>query len=381
MIERNIFDHIRPSSGLTPDTVVANESELRAIPFVVPDHARVIPPETVRRKIDAFECDGFVEIPPTIRELRATSFFDEPIRTNTFSYIANETKAHKTDAKIEDHHRIGVATEGAALEMLIEFLESVDANRTLDREQRDLARDLLDHLAFIGETELLEATEVFALDWQEYLEADPANQICVIAQMSNQETKSDTFVFETVLSFFTEQELVKYRGRIVTDVEKITSQPDHVRIILIDDWTITRSSLEAEYKKVGPKIPDTHKSSVEIHLIAADPDLIEKGFKFYEDKYANYDPDAANPYGDPDQVIPVKAYFKVRKPTKKNILVTGTHSAADMSFETPIADMLHALNQKHFYDPDETIYMPPLTNIVRPYRNLQAQRAESLESI
>lgn len=249
------------------------------------------------------------------------------------------------------------------------FIDTEKSDGGYQVELVDKAEGMLKSLTFIGEAELSEAAKGLGALWKNYLDGDSARQLCVLAQVSGSNhgagvRKSDTFVRDRVLDTFTDEELKKYSGRLVTEMRHLKSEPHDTKVVMIDDWAISGSELRDGYATLelhcGRQFKK-YKNQVEINLITACKDKVENGLAIY-------------PFRPEQGAIPVKAYYVAHDAPSasedKGIHVTGAHSSVDFEFENDIARMVNRAKERAVQngtDP-EVIKMPPLTNIVRAYR-------------
>lgn len=235
---------------------------------------------------------------------------------------------------------------------------------------RDQARSMRENLTFIGKKEYEEAAAAIAANWKAQLKADKKLCICAITgevtKMKDEkgkspydrQIKSDEYLLNTVLAQFSELDWARYGKRIVVDKDDIKhTDRNHAKIVLLDDWTISGGQLASAYNLIAKQYPD-REESIEVQLIAADRKRIEKGFAIDES-------------ADAGKRIPVSSYFLAHDSvdTIRGVHITGYHSSVDFGFEDDIVSMVNMARRE-----GGDIYMPPGTNIVRPYRQKGVSR-------
>jgi len=294
---------------------------------------------------------------------------DKEDRSNIITYIAGADKSLSTKTS-EDYYRGDRAelTEYEMLHQLDEFLAKIEA---LGGKYAVDAQFMRENLTFIGEKEYKEAAAGIAANWKALLEADAKLQICVIAgeiaksknsqgkMIYDNQIKSDEYLLDNILANFTEEDWEKYGGRILVDRDDIAqTQKEHLRVVLLDDWTISGWQLRKVYISLVGQYPEIRKQ-IEVQLIAANKQRIKYGLSV-DWLYAG-------------EKIPVKAYFSAHYSAVagEKAHITGSHSAVDFDFESTIMKMIREAERLGVKD----IHMPPGTNIVRPYRKDGVTRA------
>lgn len=294
---------------------------------------------------------------------------DKEDRSNIITYIAGADKSLSTKTS-EDYYRGDRAelTEYEMLHQLDEFLAKIEA---LGGKYAVDAQFMRENLTFIGEKEYKEAASGIAANWKALLEADAKLQICVIAgeiaksknsqgkMIYDNQIKSDESLLDNILANFTEEDWEKYGGRILVDRDDIAqTQKEHLRVVLLDDWTISGWQLRKVYISLIGQYPEI-KDQIEVQLIAANKQRIKYGLSV-DWLYAG-------------EKIPVKAYFSAHYSAVagEKAHITGSHSAVDFDFESTIMKMIREAERLGVKD----IHMPPGTNIVRPYRKDGVTRA------
>lgn len=258
-------------------------------------------------------------------------------RQNKFSYIDGEETVHPRPEDIKQ------TTEVEGLQQLYGFLadfyndtrpqKGVDNLLTLSER----AKSMIEKLSFIGERELQEASYGMAEYWKNYLDEDPNNQICVLASVSDSaryqgERKSDEYIRDRILRTFTDEELEKYSGRIVGELEDITADTENTKVVLMDDWSISGRELRTVYDEllVDDKFYELATAErVEIDLIVSSQGRIENGFKLNPSYDANL-----------PAYVPVKSYYRSHfsgdSLHEHKGHVTGTHSSVNYDFDKEV---------------------------------------------
>lgn len=303
-----------------------------------------------------------VEVTPRLSDQLAD---DEEDRDNIITYITGLGKSLGTKTS-EDSYRGGreEITEYEMLHQLDEFLAKMEGS--LGGKYADDARSIRDKLTFIGEKEYKKAAAGIAANWKAVLEADADLQICVIAgeiaKLKDKKTddktiygnqiKSDEYLLEAILANFSEEDWEKYGGRVLVDRDDIAQAPkEHLRIVLLDDWTISGWQLRKVYISLVGQYPEIRRQ-IEVQLITANKQRIEQGLAV-DLVYTG-------------EKLPVKAYYSAHYSgaAARGAHITGSHSTSDFDFEVTIARMVKRARNLGMED----VCMPPGTNIVRPYR-------------
>jgi hypothetical protein len=331
------------------------------IPELLPDVQAPAAPESQPEPDSAvqerFGSQRFVEEAPELDDQLA-----DTSRQNTFRYARMPHRLDNFDPPEEAV--IESVTEHDGLLALDRFLAEA-SQQHLEWDGEDLsgtAQAVRENLTFIGDKEYQQGAEGLSQLWRSYLDADPATQIYLLAGVSQNEDKrkSDQHLIEQVLGNFSDDELDRYAGRIVTSADALVVPPEQAKVLLVDDWTMSGSQLKAavlamsEDETLRPYLP-----SVEVNLIAASPQRIDQGLT------------ALTRQG--EVTIPVKAYYRTHEERSSSpyflpgeMPVTGVHSSGDYGFEQVIDRIVAA--QRANGQPAE---MPPLTNVVREYRHAE----------
>ena len=294
-----------------------------------------VSPEDAARLL---ESRRFVRTAPRLTDQLA----DEETRSNLITYIAETHSSLKTVTS-KDRYRDNRAelTEYETLRQLEEFLDYIESK---------------------------EAAAGIAASWKAALEANTDLQICTIAgEIGREKIKSGEYLLDNILADFTEEDWKRYGGRIIVDrddIAQVQQKKENLRVVLLDDWTISGMQLKNVYNLLVEQYPEI-KDRIEVQLIVANKQRIEKGFLI--DRWM----------GD-EKRIPLRAYFSAHeaKTAENGAYITGFHSSVDYDFETLIRRMLREVEYRE--DRPELkgkVSMPPGTNIVRPYRKDGVTRA------
>lgn len=302
------------------------------------------------------ESEGVVKVAPRLDEQLAGKAED---RSNIITYTPRTCCIPQTFT-LDDLYRGDRAelTEYETLCQLDGFFAYVES---LNGKYANEAKSMRENLTFIGEKEYKEAAAGIAASWKAALEANTDLQICVIAgeiKINKNQIKSDEYLLDNILANFTEEDWEKYGDRIIVDRDDIANMPkENLRVVLLDDWTISGSQLRDVYHSLVDQYPEI-EDQIEMQLIVANEQRIKYGLSVDE------------LMGD-GKKIPVRAYFSAHdsKTAKNGAYITGFHSSVDYDFEKLIRRMLwHAEGREKKSEPRGEMYMPPGTNIVRPYR-------------
>ena len=326
----------------------------------VPGYQSAINLETASKAVELLETQNFVAEAPKFADQLA----DES-RTNQFTYVKSGLAKWNDDPTPYENQV--TLTEHDGLVQLAEFLDTAAAELPYSPKPLiDRAKGIRENLTFIGSKEYQQAAAGLAELWKAHLDSDPALQLCVPTKISERggKRKSDVHLFENILSTFSDEELEQYSSRILTDMKDISETPDHTKIILLDDWSISGMQARDAYSDMreDPKFSE-YRNSLEVNLLVSSQDRLENGLRTEIHDQSSF-------------AIPVKAYFKAHDAAatsvkEHNAHVTGIHSSVDFDFEQTIGDMVTAMRHDAFQKTGKNvseIYMPPITNIVREYR-------------
>lgn len=300
------------------------------------------------------ESRGFAEIAPSYED----QLLDDS-RTKEFTY--NNLPPHiESDLRVENNltEIEGLRDLDTFLSFFLEITKSHDGSYSFP-EDAEQAQSILENLTFIGEREYAEAARGLGVLWKNYLDADPKRKLCVLANVSNSDKypgkrKSDDYLRERVFDTFSDEDKQKYAGRIFTELEHIEEDPpEDVRVVLLDDWTISGRQLGRVYRDIEEDpVFRAFIDSIEVNLLVASSDRLENGLL------------------DPDDLsrppVKVKAYYRShhaeKAKTENKGHVSGLHSTVNFDFGDTIEKMIKRLDQIGI--PYE---LPPLASVVRTY--------------
>ncbi|MEO5949541.1 MAG: hypothetical protein ABIP74_03985, partial [Candidatus Saccharimonas sp.] len=293
-----------------------------------------------------FERDHCVKRAPRVKEqMRDTS------RRNKISYLNNAYLKKKFQP---EYLRI---TEHKALMKYDEWLSTAAEAHS---QSGELARSLSDNLTFIGEKEYQEATRAIAVYWKYVLDTNEDMQLYVLkgAISETYYVKSDEYMLDRIIAHFSDEELIKYKDRLILrDDDIIDDSPEHLRVVLLDDWTISGSQL----RDAASKFIEAHPKSsacMEIELIAASKLRIALGLEEVSGARISHNREK-------DISIPIKSYYMAHHAplmtggTSMGVHITGSHSSVDFGFEYMLKDIINY---------DDKVQLPPIAKIERPYR-------------
>ncbi len=284
-------------------------------------------------------------------------------RDNMIRHASHVSYPLKTEVGIGENDQTIDISEREGLLNLRSFLERVASNEELSDGNRVTARDMLENLVFIGQVEMETATNGIAQYFVRYLDEDSNRQICILSEISDDElTKSDTFIADSILGTLSSEDKHKYQGRIITTTAQLNQPAENTKIVLVDDWMLSGDQIETELREVVQQIDAQYAPSFEIVLVASSENQLTNGLAYYNDPWERYDEDS-----EVAMIVPIKTYYRIPTANTRSHMVTGAHAATDICFETRIGEMVTELRAK---TGDDSITMPYLTNIARPYRNL-----------
>ncbi|MBC7581246.1 hypothetical protein H7097_00060 [Aeromicrobium sp.] len=289
----------------------------------------------------------FVQLTPSFQAQVA-----DTSRTNLVGYVAGQKSARGNHMNQQNPT---VLTEHDALSGLDAFLADV---ASLDDESKSskYAASMREGLTFIGEREYAQAVTAIAEDWKQKLAKNPQLQICALAKMIDpNKIKSDSYMLDSILGEYTDDEIISLGNRLVVDVDKLIAGNEQVEVILVDDWTNSAAQLGTAIDTVVQDYPQ-YANKISIQLIAASKQRLARGVA------------GTDPYREGNEVlvVPVSAYFQANKASVAEAHITGSHGSMDYDFENEFGDMAYALAKSR--GEVEPVDLPPLTNVARPYK-------------
>ena len=158
---------------------------------------------------------------------------------------------------------------------------------------------------------------------------------------------------ENILSHFSDEDLNKYGDRVIVSYDDLVdTDAKDLKVVLLDDWTISGSQLNQAKTSFVNKYPHL-AGSVEIQLIAASERRIKHGLEGYDSSGKK-------------TFTPVRAYYTAHYSEygySSESHITGFHSSVDYDFEDSIHGMVYDMRSR-----GHEVTMVAPTNIVRPYR-------------
>jgi hypothetical protein len=312
---------------------------------------------------ERFEAQHFVEDVPLMSELA-----DDPSRVNLISHRVHTSATRSADISGMDMsvYPVEKITEHDALVRTRQFLETTShmSGTTADMDAgvvqvaAENADIMLHESQFIGEKDLDKAAGGIAALWKSYLHDDPQLKICVPSDTvgtGEEITKSSDYLYGRVMAHFDDAERQAVSDRITTNLDDLgrKANPDHTKVILLDDWSISGTQLSSGFNKVkfhGNRYRPDLESATEINLVAASEQQIE------------------DPQLQTQAEVPVFAYYRAGSTIDKEgrkPFITGAHSSVDFGFADELEKMAAVASQLT----NTAVDLPPLANIVRPYRS------------
>ena len=283
---------------------------------------------------------------------------NDTTRVNRITCVDSPLELDTSDlgAEVKPEDRV-ICTEHGALLQLLDYLQK--AKQT--RPDNLFFDDVANNLSFIGEKEYAEAVRGIAVYWKWFLDQDSSNQLYIDTIVSDLDgsTKSDVYMFDRILEHFSTDDMERYQGRLLTKGADITQDdPRKVKVVLLDDWTISGAQLRSGYNAFFRRNP-TLMHSIEVQLIAASPERVGMGIE----ALSSYDVFSRTMENDIPLVT--RAYYLAHKAEidttdAKGSRITGAHSSVDYGFATDIGQ-----------HKDEDQNYPLLASVVRPYRQLK----------
>ena len=349
----------RPERPLTPEEV-----------WLTYEGNIIIEPASNEVNIDAESTVARLETDHVVKQTpKFTEQMQQADRDNRLTYLSGEYKSYGSAASEEEYQfRRQEITEADALRELHGFLSNVSQDENLSQRRRDMAAAMIENLAFIGKKEYLEATQGIATYWKELLDTNPDLQIYAVAgeiaksydlnaiKGSKEETfvtKSDEYILDNILKQFSDEELQKYAGRLVLSEQDVNvEKPEDLRVVLLDDWTISGEQLREARERFLKRYPDFEKS-IEVQLIVASEKRIKDGLSL----------SSVGKSGKTS--VPIRSYYLAPsdKFSEFGARITGFHSSVDFDFE----DVLEFMVEDKAENSDD-VTMPAPANLVRPYR-------------
>ncbi len=323
----------------------------------------VIDPVEASTELTLEAIAGRLELDRTVKRApRLTEQIQDSTRTNSILYVDGQHNAlHTHTSNGEYRANRESISEQSALRQLNDFLEAVTSSES---PYANKAAKMQEALTFIGEKEYKEAVAGIAAYWKTELDKNESLKIFAVAGeiaksggykdgQGSDQIKSDDFLLENILSHFSDEDLAKYGDRVIVSYDDLVdTDAKDLKVVLLDDWTISGSQLNQARASFVGKYPHL-AGSVEIQLIAANERRIKHGLIGYSSSGKQIS-------------TPVRAYYAAHHSEygyRSESHITGFHSSVDFDFEIDIEDMVSDMRSR-----GHDVAMVAPTNIVRPYR-------------
>lgn len=304
---------------------------------------------------DGLEYDHCVKQAPRLPD----QLRDRSRRHDIISYVGETQSAIGTSTSSAGYaSKVRKTSELSALRAYKELLDKHD--EAISAEKGVSLTSLRDDITYIGKNEYREAVKGIATYWKTLLDRDPNQQIFICTQAigSANFVKSDEYMIDRIVAQFSDDELKRYRGRFTMNKADIMgSNPKDVRIVLVDDWTISGSQLREAASQFIRRFPQ-FAGRIEIQLIAASRERISLGLEGVTGNASE-----SGGWSEDELTVPVRAYYLAHAANSldesaRGVCITGSHSSVDFGFEIVLSSLIKGSDQT----------MPPIANIVRPYR-------------
>ncbi len=290
------------------------------------------------------EHDRYVEDAPRLSDIAS-----DATRTEPFWYSQNGAVEHMPEQQ--------------GLQELQAYLRTID---------EPWAQDMLDNLTFVGRHEFARACQGIAAYWKHFLDSDPTgqSQLCVITLISHPRDgtimKSDKFVREGVLAWFSNEDLARYGRRLVFTPAELTAPPERTRVVLLDDHTVTGKEMREDvYEKLylDPAM-QPYLERVEINTLSASHTEIAQGLKYTGDLYIP----VKTFYRAHQSRLPIQTGLDTTDTTAKGAYTAVAHGRVDKDFADRIAP------QPWLRSPDR----PAIARVVSQYGSATPQYERAL---
>ena len=293
------------------------------IQFVAHEYDAELSDEEV---IKAFENEHCVRKVGVFRDIAS-----DQTRKNKVTCNARRRQMESIGVSVSEKNSQIVCTEYDATRQLLHYLEKCKNNRP----DKPAFGEIADNLSYIGEREYAEAVRGIAVYWKWFLDKDSENQLYVdtVVTTGMSYFKSDAYMLDRILEHFSDNEMAKYQGRLLTKGSETTQDDPHkLKVVLLDDWTISGSQLREGYSDFVRAHPSL-VSSVEVQLIIASAERVTMGIEriscFVDGEWSNNVPMVA------------RAYYIAHKSDVGDgpavgSRITGSHSSVDFGFTADI---------------------------------------------
>ena len=231
-----------------------------------------------------FELDHVVKIAP-----RLSVQLQDQARTNTIEYLANRSENLRSQTSSDSNSGLPRASisEADGLREINIFLENAIAAEAISPDSQLLAKSIHENLTYIGTKEYIEATNGIATYWKALLNDNPSLQLYAVAGKiaadgrytgadGQDQVKSDSYMLDSVLNHFTDEELERFKDRLVLDDSKLNGDVKNTRVVLLDDWAISGTQLTGVVNELVTRHPEL-EGHIEVQLIAATAARIKNG--------------------------------------------------------------------------------------------------------
>lgn len=383
-----IDEHKEPSFGIEPPTMIDEKWAGKYLSPHLQQPVRAVDPRREQANAEATydiaiePLDPEAELTPDeiIERMEIDHAVKQPLRLKDL--VKDKSRKNRISYKrpvrdkrgyIIKEERVSM-TEHQMLVGLNKFLDSVgkyseSAHPDFRTSIAQRAKSIQENLTFIGRKEYKEAVRGIATYWKALLDRNPDQQILVLAgeiakryeSSGNNRVKSDEYLLDNILAQFSDEDAEKYRGRLITDIQDITAtDADNLRIVLLDDWTISGAQMGTVAQSLMEELP-RFKKSIEVQLVTANRERVTRGLEIT---------DTSSRFEEYGKIkIPVRTYYQAYESTfgTYGAHISGFHSSVDYDFENTISAIVGDLSYKNAR-PKSLRNLPPLTNIVRPYR-------------
>lgn len=253
-------------------------------------------------------------------------------------------------------------SEGEMLSELDMFLGAsiATAERQGDSEAATRAQNARENITFIGHTEFETAAHGLAEYWTSYLQADPQNKVAVFSPGQNRAYKSADFTIDAVLSYMDNTDsdiLASGRVQLIgSDAATLHDvQPDHTKVILLDDWSSAGAMIRADAREVAKELRRSGNEalidSMEANFLVAREDQLANPPQFIDDDSTGS-----------RRTLPIKAYYKAKSYDEAGMYVFGAHSSVDYNDA-----FLRHLAELQATELGKEVALPSASLIERPY--------------
>ncbi len=335
-------------------------------------------------------------------ELTGHGISDTRSYGGTLKRIANADGA-VIDRGISDADEIVEINEHDAVGQTVDFLASFSKTVRDDtlpsdaaKEFADIADTLVNGLDYITQEDLQTATAGLASYWVDYLSEDARNRILVIGdgyKSRSHISKMVTMKVPEELRGRIDHQRTAYEDAAAVKAEQkgapftdnqYREYVDHIKPVVVDDWMATGSQIslligndarmalsfgQQAGNGIRDELEDVLLNKVEINLCVATDEQTTQGITAQEGAALGRHFTVKGFWRKQSTgTIPSYAYdadgYAYQRPRPVRNLITGAHSSTDDALEKPCAEMVKILRAEYSL----AAQMPPLTNLVRPYR-------------